>query len=87
MTPKERIHLISDIADRAILLADSLGTRIEKLEMFMDIDYADRACPLKLVELASAPQVDFAHDVFGIRRHLNRETKTLGNCFLPRYAV
>lgn len=87
MTSKERFEVISDIADRAIGFAKTQGITIEKIDMFMDIDFADKDCPIKLQELASAPIGDFAHDVFGIRRHLNRETKKLEDCFLPRYAA
>ena len=52
----------------------------------MDLDYADQDCPLDLSALLEAPDSDFAHDVFGIRRHLNRQTKKLEGHFLPRYA-
>jgi hypothetical protein len=43
-------------------------------------------CPLRLGELLGADDANFAHDVFGIRRHLNRETGKLEDCFCPRYA-
>ena len=41
---------------------------------------------LDLQKLLDAPDGDFGHDVFGIRRHINRQTGELENCFLPRCA-
>ncbi len=53
----------------------------------MDITAAHRnGCPLKLDELLKAEDFDFAHDVFGIRRYINRKTGKLENCFLPRFS-
>ena len=84
---RQRYELISEIADRALGMARANDLRISKLEMVMDLDCADAYCPLNLRALAGAPDVDFAHDVFGIRRHLNRETKKLEDSFLPRYTA
>src|SRR5262249_14625572 len=42
--------------------------------------------PLRLRELLAAREHDFAHDVFGIRRHIDRATGELGGCFVPRFA-
>lgn len=44
-------------------------------------------CPLDFDELATFPKSDFAHDVAGIQRHIDRETGELGGCFVPRCAV
>lgn len=41
--------------------------------------------PLRLEELAEADFFNFAHDIAGIRRHLNRETCELENQFWPRF--
>jgi hypothetical protein len=43
-------------------------------------------CPLRLQELLDADAFNFAHDIAGIRRHLNRKTGELLDCFLPRFA-
>lgn len=43
--------------------------------------------PLKLRELLDAEAFDFTHDIYGIRRHINRGNGKLENCFLPRYAA
>ncbi len=52
----------------------------------MDIEAAHSGCPLQLDALLVANDVDFCHDVLGINRCLDRETRTLGGCFCPRYA-
>lgn len=84
---KEVIELESKIADRAIGMARALGTTIKKLDMVMDIDACHcNGCPLKLAELLAADDFNFAHDVFGIRKNIDRKTGKLQNCFLPRYA-
>lgn len=43
--------------------------------------------PLRLAELLAADDFNFAHDVFGIMRHMDRESGQLVDCFLPRYSV
>lgn len=77
----------------------AIGKRARALARGHDVDYTDMttilmditAChvngtPLRLEELLVAPDFDFAHDVFGIRRHIDRKTGALGGSFLPRYA-
>lgn len=88
MTKRERFEIISGIADRALnRVPFEERSKRDKLSLVMDIDFADKDCPLRLRELAQAPDFDFAHDVFGIERHLNRTTKKLQNCFVPRFAA
>jgi hypothetical protein len=41
--------------------------------------------PLRLESLRDADDFNFAHDILGIRRHLNRETGKLDNGFTPRF--
>ena len=58
----------------------------------MDVEMDITAChangnPLKLHELYNADEFNFAHDVCGIRQHINRKTGKLENCFLPRYSI
>ena len=57
-----------------------------KLDLMMDIDAAHNDCPLKLEELLKADDTNFYHDIIGIDSNLNRQTKKLVNCFVPRYA-
>jgi len=88
----EEIGLIHDIAARAVKMYAKIteGTTAAPyplLDADMDITACHASgCPLRLDELLMARDADFAHDVFGIRRHLDRATGKLGDCFLPRYA-
>lgn len=81
---REEAEIIKRIAKRAksrCRMLDSLLT----IEMDVTATHAN-GCPLKLTELEAAPDFDFAHDLCGIRHHLNRETGELMDYFLPRYA-
>ncbi len=40
--------------------------------------------PLDLDKLLAFDDFNFAHDAFGISRHINRTTGRLKDCFLPR---
>ena len=45
-------------------------------------------CPLDFAGLLQAPLGDFAHDLYGIRNAINRDTGQLTeDCFVPRYAM
>lgn len=45
-------------------------------------------CPLDLARMAQHEnEFDIAHDVFGIARHMDRQTGELNNHFLPRFAL
>ena len=87
MTRKDEIRTISKIAQRAVTLAAWYGVEYQQIDAMMDIEAAHEEHPLRLGELLAADEANFAHDVFGIRRHLNRETKKLEDCFLPRFAA
>jgi hypothetical protein len=79
--------LESAIADRAIVMVKTMGIKLEKCKTVMDIDACHcNGTPLKLQELLDADDANFAHDVFGITRHIDRTTGKLTNCFLPRFA-
>ena len=85
---KDDAKTIRLIVQRAANMAQEVGADYSIMDIDMDVTATHASgCPLKLKELASAPDFDFAHDVFGIRRHLNRETGQLEDCFLPRYAA
>ena len=84
-TSKADALLIGKIAARAF--TNQVGDT-PTLEFIMDITAAHlNGCPLDLAKLLDFPDFDFAHDVFGIGGHLNRETGKLENCFLPRCAT
>lgn len=91
---KAEYEVAMQIAKRATQLAIAQGViRTSQAGDFqrttsMDIIAAHiNGCPLKLDELLHAEGFDFVHDVWGIRRHIDRETGELQDCFLPRYSV
>lgn len=83
VTPEEQDH-IDAILDRM----DDLDVLDDRLSALMDL----RAChatdvPLDLERLLNEfDDYNFLHDVVGIKRHMNRETGKLMDCFLPRCA-
>ena len=87
VTNREDMGLESQIAKRAVVMARELGIQYDQMTAVMDIDAChSNGNPLKLQELLDADDFNFSHDVFGIRRHINRTTGKLENCFLPRYS-
>lgn len=86
-TTKEELDIIGKIANRATALADRLGFYYDPLEVQMDLAAAhSNGNPLDFEGLMAAGDGDFAHDVFGIRRHIDRDTGRLMDCFVPRYS-
>lgn len=87
-TTKDETTIIIKIAKRASDLAKKHGLEIEGVDFLMDVSATHASgCPLNLQNLLNADDENFSHDVFGIRRHLDRETGILGDCFLPRHAT
>lgn len=85
---KFEFGIISKIAHRASAMAAQNGMEYKVLTANMDISACHaNGCPLKLDELLAADDFTFAHDVFGIRQHINRSTGQLEDCFLPRTAI
>ena len=87
MTSKLETKLINRIANGARAMSADAGHEWRKDHAFMDIAACHEKCPLRLNALLQADDFNFAHDVFGINRHLNRETYELEDCFVPRYAA
>lgn len=91
VSKKDR-SLISKIVKRAIKLADAKSLfRLGETYTLLDCEMDLTAChangnPLRLEELLKTDDVNFGHDVFGIRRHLDRNTGKLGGMFLPRFS-
>lgn len=83
MTKKEEFLTIAKIAKRA----KAMGHPDDLLTINMDVENVHLKHPLRLQELFDSDNGNFAHDVFGIRQHINRETGELENCFSPRYTV
>lgn len=60
------------------------------MSLCMDIAAADGVngnAPLDLARLLEVDTFNFNHDIAGIMRHIDRETGTLGDCFVPRCAM
>lgn len=71
------------------LMASEISVRLDIKRIDTDMDLSAchaNGCPLDFEKLANAPEADFMHDVFGIRKHINRTTGELMDCFLPRCA-
>ena len=58
----------------------------DRISLLMDLQLATKEFNLDLDKLLNAPDLDFSHDISGIQRNLNRETKEFENEFLPRYS-
>lgn len=91
-TDRRSMDMIFKIAQRA--LASNMARRVRRNDPYtiqdiaMDVTAVHcNGCPLRLKDLANAPSFDFAHDILGIRRHLNRNTGKLEDCFVPRFAA
>lgn len=85
---REDMMTIEEIATRAIATAKGAGVKVDRLSLTMDIT----AChlngnPLRLADLLAADDGNFGHDVFGIRRYMDRGTGQLTDCFSPRYSA
>ncbi len=86
MEAKEEYKLIAKIAKRAVKMAASFGLKYDHLSCVMDISSCHAEIPLHLELLLTADDFNFSHDVFGIYKHINRNTAKMEGCFLPRYA-
>lgn len=89
-TTRRELRIISEIAKRAF---DELAIAREndpfsRADVAMDVAAVHcNGNPLRLEALRDADQFNFAHDILGIRRNLNRETGKLGNYFTPRFSA
>ena len=84
MKSKERHAMYVKICERA----ESLGFEMERLTLLMDIESADYVFNLRLEELLAADDYNFAHDIAGIVKHIDRSEFPAKdfNFFIPRYA-
>lgn len=81
-------ELIAKIAAKVAKMSMSHGMYVSKSTIIMDLDCVHfGCCPLKLQELLDANDLNLAHDVFGINRHLDTKTGKLKGFFHPRLAV
>lgn len=79
----DEFKIIAAIADRTSKLAAFYP--LMDAEMDVTATHAN-GCPLDLAKLLAADNFNFAHDVFGIRGHIDRRTGKLDGRFLPRCA-
>jgi hypothetical protein len=85
---KRDARFIHRIARRAVAMAKTSPIPDYPLQdAEMDITAAHlNGCPLRLKELAEADDANFGHDVFGIRRYINRSDGTIPDIFCPRFS-
>lgn len=94
-TTKEDFSLIAKAADR-VQAMEALNRkphdRRDRMSIVMDLcAVQNSSTPLDLEKLLNANDANFAHDIFGIERHLDRSDDSptsgeLTDCFLPRCA-
>lgn len=80
----DEMELFSKIAKRAIKLIGK-GS-VQSFAMNLQAVHT-HGCKLKLEELLKSRDSDILHDVFGIDKHIDRDTGKLCDCFWPRFAV
>ena len=81
---RDEIETVRKIVRRA---AVALPSKDEALSLSMDLEAVHgNGCPLDFDRLLAFDDFNFAHDMQGIRRHLNRQTGELEDCFVPRCA-
>lgn len=87
-TPADTAKLLALVANRAARmdLKHNKHNAEDLISWEMTIYHGHRAIPMDLEYLLGFDDFNFAHDVFGLRRHLNRETLKVENCFVPRSA-
>lgn len=80
------VALIDAIVKRAMPLVKKYV--VDSLSLTMDITAIHaNGCPLMLADLLQSNDFGFSHDIYGILRHINRDTGQLEDCFRPRFAA
>ena len=83
---KTEQKVIRKLAERAHYFAFTQGVAYDIQDAEMDLTACHaNGCPLRLNDLLTADDFNFVHDVFGIRRNLDRETGKLDKFFSPRF--
>ena len=83
LATKQDVEIIQKIVERAFNELDI----DDRLSLDMDIT-ATHICgtPLDLEKLLAFDKFNFAHDIYGIMGHINREDGKIQHGFLPRCA-
>ncbi len=85
---KFEMLLLRQIAQRAVNLAIELRVDYQFQDAWMDLEACHcNGMEMNLQKLLDAPDADFGHDVFGIRRYIDRNSGKITNCFMPRCAM
>lgn len=75
-------------------LLTAIAERYEQMDVFaedrmttvMDLEVTQKQFPEGNLEvLLNLSDGDFAHDLFGIKRHINRREMMVEGCFVPRF--
>jgi hypothetical protein len=83
---REDHDLAVKVAERA--LRELTDYPDDKHTLYMDLNAChSNSCPLDFKGLLEADMQDFSHDIYGIRKHINRDTGKLEDLFTPRYAL
>ena len=84
----DEMRQICQIAERAWQVTVFRDVYRSRAEMMMDLQATNaNGCPMDFAALLAGDDSNFAHDIAGIYRHLDRETGKLGGCFSPRFAA
>lgn len=59
----------------------------DRLSLYMDLEATNEIIPLDFDRFMESGDSDFYHDIAGIARHFNRETKQMNDGFCPRLAL
>jgi len=83
MNRKEKFEKYVEIAKRA----EKMGLlAFDRMSLIMDLQHTDDEFNLRLDDLLNADDFNFAHDIVGIQRNFNRESKVMDNLFVPRFS-
>jgi hypothetical protein len=76
------------LIDLILLRAVNVITVEDRVSLSMDITACHaNGTPLRLQEWLVADDFNFAHDVVGITRHIDRSTGKMMDCFSPRFSA
>lgn len=88
-TTRREFDLISQIVSRSMGLHTARrNDPWTRMDLSMDLSAVHaNGNPLRLEALLAADDFNFAHDILGIRTHLDRDTGQLRNEFSPRFSA
>lgn len=74
------------VVQRAVFHYSQFGVVLDPVRLTLDLSAVKTLIPnICFKALLESEDDDFAHDIFGVVKNLNRETGHLENNFLPRY--